>query len=426
MAFQHSLFTSDIESITYYNDPNKFIEFIKKYSYNSGPSTIIEPFNNDGVKSFKYINEYWTNKQRQSNSIHEISYRACFKPELPRFFITKLTKPEDIVFDPFGGRGTTIIEAGLLGRRAISNDVNPLSEILAKPRLFPPTITELEERLERIDFQSFAKADIDLSMFYHPRTESELVSLRNYFIEKSSSTALDNVDEWIRMVATNRLTGHSKGFFSVYTLPPNQATRPERQIKINEKLNQKPDYRDVKRIILEKSLNLLRDITSEIRERLIRDKSNYLFNSQDAKDLSFIKDNRINLTVTSPPFLDVVNYKEDNWLRCWFNGINVDDLATRISIFKTIDKWNSFMTEVFKELFRVTKPGGYVAFEVGEVRNGKVNLDEYIAPIGSKAGFVLLGILINKQDFTKTSNAWGVKNMTRGTNSNRIVLFFKE
>ena len=84
------------------------------------------------------------------------------------------------------------------------------------------------------------------------------------------------------------------------------------------------------------------------------------------------------------------------------------------------------MTEVFKELFRVTKPGGYVAFEVGEVRNGKVNLDEYIAPIGSKAGFVLLGILINKQDFTKTSNAWGVKNMTRGTNSNRIVLFFKE
>ena len=31
------------------------------------------------------------------------------------------------------------------------------------------------------------------------------------------------------MVALNRLTGHSPGFFSVYTLPPNQATSVERQ-----------------------------------------------------------------------------------------------------------------------------------------------------------------------------------------------------
>lgn len=34
-----------------------------------------------------YINEFWTSKQRQANSLHEISYRACFKPQLPRFFI---------------------------------------------------------------------------------------------------------------------------------------------------------------------------------------------------------------------------------------------------------------------------------------------------------------------------------------------------
>ena len=43
------------------------------------------------------------------------------------------------------------------------------------------------------------------------------------------------MDDWIRMVALNRLTGHSAGFFSVYTLPPNQAVSVKSQRKINER-----------------------------------------------------------------------------------------------------------------------------------------------------------------------------------------------
>ena len=57
-------------------------------------------------------------------------------------------------------------------------------------------------------------------------------------------------DRWIAMVATNRLTGHSKGFFSVYTLPPNQAVSPQSQERINKKRQQVPDYRDTHLIIL--------------------------------------------------------------------------------------------------------------------------------------------------------------------------------
>jgi hypothetical protein len=83
------------------------------------------------------------------------------------------------------------------------------------------------------------------------------------------------------------------------------------------------------------------------------------------------------------------------------------------------------MQEVFAELFRITKIGGYVAFEVGEVRNGKIRLDESVISIGLKAGFTVVGILINEQNFTKTANIWGVKNNTSGTNTNRIVVFRK-
>ena len=45
------------------------------------------------------------------------------------------------------------------------------------------------------------------------------------------------------------------------------------------------------------------------------------------------------------------------------------------------------MAEVFAELHRVTRPGGFVAFEVGEVRRGKLRLDEVVLPLGLAAGF---------------------------------------
>jgi DNA modification methylase len=79
----------------------------------------------------------------------EVSYRACYKPQLPRLFIEKLTQLGDIVYDPFGGRGTTAVEAALLGRRVISNDINPLSRILAQPRLTLPDPEAVKARLGR-------------------------------------------------------------------------------------------------------------------------------------------------------------------------------------------------------------------------------------------------------------------------------------
>jgi hypothetical protein len=83
------------------------------------------------------------------------------------------------------------------------------------------------------------------------------------------------------------------------------------------------------------------------------------------------------------------------------------------------------MGAVFSELYRITRSGGWVAFEVGEVRRGELKLEEVVAPLGVDAGFDCTAILINAQQFTKTANIWGVQNNRNGTNSNRIVLFQK-
>jgi len=76
------------------------------------------------------VTKFWTSRQRAAHSLHEISYRACFKPQLPRFFIDRLTGPGAVVYDPFAGRGTTPLEAALAGRVPVACDINPLSRML--------------------------------------------------------------------------------------------------------------------------------------------------------------------------------------------------------------------------------------------------------------------------------------------------------
>jgi len=370
----------------------------------------------------RFTKEYWTQGQRQAHSLHEVSYRACFKPQLPGFFIQRLTDIGDVVYDPFAGRGTTALEAALLGRRVVSNDINPLSKVLVQPRLLSPSEEDVRQRLSEIGFDTDAdqRAGMDLTMFYHRQTLSEIVSLKEYL-----SIHNDPADSWIRMVATNRLTGHSKGFFSVYTMPPNQAVSAEAQRRINERRKQVPEYRNTRQIILKKTRRLLRDLKTEQRRRLEEAATTSAFYACDARKTEKIKSGSVALTVTSPPFLDVVQYAQDNWLRCWFNDLPVEKLAKRITMTRKLEEWTAVMQDVFRELYRITTPGGWVAFEVGEVRNGTLFLDEVVAPLGVVAGFDCVAVMVNEQNFTKTANCWGVGNNAKGTNTNRIVVFRK-
>ena len=365
-----------------------------------------------------FTNEFWTSKQRAAHSLHEISYRACFKPQLPRFFIERLTDVGDIVYDPFMGRGTTLLEATILKRYAIGCDVNPLSALLLYPRLNPPTLTEIEDRLNRIEFAYESEFPDDFTVFYHPDTLRQICGLRKYLIDRNDE--VDYVDAWIRMVATNRLTGHSKGFFSVYTLPPNQAVTIERQKIINVRRGQEPDFRNVPELILKKSRSLLSKLKDDELQAINGYGESTVLLTQSCENTSEIESNSVSLVVTSPPFLDVVDYATDNWLRCWFNGI--DEREIPIWSFRKVEDWQEHMTLVFEELKRILKPNGYVAFEVGEVRNGKVRLEESVIPAAEDAGLRPVLVLINSQEFTKTSNCWGVDNSSKGTNTNRVVL----
>jgi len=200
---------------------------------------------------------------------------------------------------------------------------------------------------------------------------------------------------------------------------------PERQIQINRQRNQVPEYREVKIRILKKSKSLVRNLTAQEKVKLRQAGLQGRFLCNDAGVTPEIPDQSVQLTVTSPPFLNVVQYAKDNWLRCWFNGLDARRVEEGITSTSSLAIWNQVMQAVFAEIYRITAPEGWVAFEVGEVNKGTVNLDEQVVPLGLKAGFNCVGILLNVQEFTKTANIWGISNNASGTNTNRIVLFYK-
>lgn len=364
----------------------------------------------------RITNEFWTSRQRAAHSLHEVSYRACFKPQLPRFFIERFSQPGDWVFDPYMGRGTTLLEAAFLGRVPVGCDINPLSQALLGPRLTPPRLSEVEERLAGIDWETPHQLPEDLLVFYHPTTLQHLCALRHYL----QNHRLDEVDRWIQMVALTRLAGHSPGFFSVYTLPPNQAVSLESQRRINEKRKQVPPPRDVGELILRKSRSLLAHLTEAERKTLWNQAAHArLFTASSEQPLA-IPSRKLALVITSPPFLDVVDYALDNWLRCWFLGLGASQITPTVT--RREGEWQSHITNVLCNCYRMLRPSGVVAFEVGEVRKGSLELERLVVPSARTAGFEPLCVLINQQRFTKTANCWGVANGNKGTNTNRIIV----
>ena len=366
--------------------------------------------------------EFWTSGQRRAHSLHEISYRGCFKPQLAGFFIQKFTKPGDFVCDPFMGRGTTPLEAALLGRIAVGIDANPIGEMLVQPRLNPPKKCEIEKRLKEIPWKNPSPLCEDLLVFYHRQTLEKITALQDYLFERQSCGELDAVDAWIRLVALNRLSGHSAGFFSVRTMPPNQAVPIARQIVINARNHQLPTYRDVAELILKKSTALLRDLAADQRNLLTNLAKEHRIGSGLAERLDHLESESVHLIVTSPPFLNVVNYRQDNWLRCWFAGVDPNRIPKLTS---SVPQWTENISLAIREMLRILKPRGHIAIEVGEIKQGQIKMEDFIVDAGSRCGISPKEIYLNQQNFTKTSHCWGIENNKSGTNTNRIVVFQK-
>lgn len=250
--------------------------------------------------------------------LHSICpYFAMFPPGFVERYVLAFTNPGEIVFDPFSGRGTTIFESLLLGRKAFGLDINPVAACVSAAKADPPAQSSLLHRIEdlRSRFQDTHQIEVPTTDFfeacYAPNTLRQVVFLRNSLSWKTSK-----VDRFIAAMALGCLHGEShksKNCFS-NRMPRTISTKPDYSVRwwadkgltaperdVFDILSSQVDFRFAKgvpTVVGEARLGDVRDATSMFRK--LRGK--------------------VKLVVTSPPYLDTTDYGEDQWLRLWFLG----------------------------------------------------------------------------------------------------------
>ena len=362
------------------------------------------------------------------------SYLGTFPPVMAHALIQVFTDEGDLVFDPFSGRGTTTLEARLLGRRAAGSDLNPLAVALGRAKAGVVSkqtaldrIDFLESRFDNVLYRSEANAQPDdIQLIYHPATLGQLCYLRRRLLRST-----DDVDLFLVGVVLGVMHGGERqnggSAYASISMPNTFSMSPEyvRRFVQEKRLQRVP--RDVFQIMREKVQRLYKTAAPEGQQATIL--------RADAKTLTATPElsdfvGKVDLILTSPPYLNIVNYALQNWIRLWFlkeRPVSVDE---ELDDNLTLGPWMSFMEAVLDEAKKMLKPGGVIILVVGDVARSSSNLlspaRELIRHVQHKGTFKYVGCAVDRLNTDeKVSRIW--KN-TKGkaTAIDRVVVLSDE
>lgn len=300
------------------------------------------------------------------NRFHSLCpYFAMFPESFVRRHLV-WSKPGDTVLDPFSGRGTTAFESLLGGRAALAGDTNPVAVCVSRAKADPPTIASVRERLEqlRLEFNdsergpSGLQVDPFFQLCFAQETLEQVLFLRDQLQWKTRRT-----DTFIAALALGCLHGESHRSKWVFSnrMPRTISTKPDYSVRWWKKQRCVPPRRDVFSILRQVAEYRYVSPLPELRGRIA---------SCDARHLaSRFKDSRasVSLVITSPPYLDTTNYREDQWLRLWFLGG-----ASRPTRQKEADdrhrgaaSYWMFLEEAWRGVAPLLKDGAHLVVRIG-------------------------------------------------------------
>jgi len=321
-----------------------------------------------------------TASPRWGHSMHTMcSYHGMFPAKLAHYFIQRYSKPGDLVVDPFSGRGTVPLQARVEGRRTISNDLNPLGYVLSRAKANPPTWSAVNRALDELErgyserSQSEPDVSADIRMLYHADTLKQLCFIRSYLLRH-------RLQEWPpeELMLAGALAGIMHG------AKRRDGSSQYLSISMPNTFSMSPAY--VEKFIAENHLTPPeQNVFERIRDKLARlyldaiDGPAGTTYAEDAAELlkgQSIRSGSVDLLVTSPPYLQVVNYGIANWIRLWLLG--VDDvgrergegrrtLNAALDHRHTYTSYKTFMLRVLLGVQRVLKPNALAAIVIGDV-----------------------------------------------------------
>jgi len=361
---------------------------------------------------------------------HDIHpYPAKFIPHIPAQLISRLSLRGDLVFDPFGGSGTTAFEAVRLGRRAISVDANPVANLIAKVKTIKLDDTDLDQlkNIERslyplldtlcadstklIETYSCHIPDIPNREKWFPDASCGELAQIKYLIEQLTSERA----KWVAQLALSKIIV-SVSFQDSET----RYASKRKEIKCGETTR--------------RYLAALKGVVKKVLKA-----ESYLhygvvdFITADTRNLSpnIIPDESIDLIVTSPPYGNAYDYHLYHRFRLLWLAYNPKELG-KIEIGSHLrhqyeksgfESYLSEMAQSLKMMFRVLKSGRYTALVIGDsIYSGQLyKTAEHLAEEAKCIGFQVMGIISRPIHPTKRS----IVKAGRRAKTERILLLQK-
>jgi len=297
-------------------------------------------------------------------------YFAMFPESFAETWIGRLTKPNDVVLDPFSGRGTTAFQSLLMGRRAIASDVNDVAYCVTKAKTCAPALGVLRRRITQLergfDGRQWRHAAQSSGEFFHvafsTRTLQQLLYLRATLKWRKS-----NVDAMVASLASGSLHGEmdkSSSYFS-NQMPRTISTKPAYSVRFWKSRGLQPPERDVFEILRQRAT--FRFVSEP-------PKGEAVVLHHDMRKLPWLSDQLlrpIRCVVTSPPYFDVTNFEEDQWLRLWLLGGPPYPTVGRLSTDDRhgfADNYWRFIGDMWRSLGAILAPKAQVVIRIGTRR----------------------------------------------------------
>ena len=289
-----------------------------------------------------------SNRQRDlTHAIHK--YPAKFIPDIPNWFIRKYTQVGDTVLDPFMGSGTTNLEALLMGRNSIGVDVDAFSRFIARTKNSPISDVELIEPFNELS----------------QKIRSEYSPDREY-----PSPDFPYKDNWFKAYISNELgfikstiacLDCSQQVRSLFLLSMSAIVKEVSEANHNclRTCIRRNNRKDVlEGAALSKFLKKLEFNVSAVRQlnealaSCDRVGEVQILNA-DAKCLRGVPDNSVSLAVTSPPYLNAIDYPRTHQLEMYWLGFAKGSLT---ELKKNQVGTESIKADYYRQLIRTGCP----------------------------------------------------------------------
>ena len=288
------------------------------------------------------------------STLHQLSpYIGKLKSSIAHDLIAAHSKEGDIVADVFCGSGTVPLESARMGRRVFASDTNLYAITLTKGKLrAPPCLDTAFEKLDKC-LHAAKSRQVDISKvpkwvcdFFHPETLQETLALFSVLRKRR---------EYFLLACLLGILHHQRPGFLSY--PSSHLVPYLRSRKFpRDQYPEMYEYRPVEPRLRAKVSRALRRYQS-IDSSLVLD-------IRQSTVQFLTPPSRVNCYITSPPYMNALDYGRDNRLRNWFLSSNTcDRLDQRLS---DDEEFRRMISAYAKLLVRTLVIGGTCVFVVGE------------------------------------------------------------